>query len=431
MVNYLFKHNYNVIVASNLLDKAEELVKDNLNGKAIYFDISKDENKLGELLQDVDLVVSILPYIFHVKVAKAYIKYKKNMVTTSYVSNEMKSLDQEAKQAGIIILNEMGADPGIDHMSAMRIIDAVKRKGGKISKFKSYCGGLPAPEANTNPFGYKFSWSPRGVVLSGKDPALYLDNGQKISIPEGMLFKKSNLDKLTVEEDDLGEFEVYANRDSLKYIDLYGIPETKTMFRGTLRNVGWCDTWDKISALGFLELGDRSDLKGLTYKQALSKLINTEGKNIKREVADKLKISTDHPVMQRMNWLNLFSDQLIPDSIEKITPLDILTEKLEQSLQYEDGERDMLILIHDFLVEYPNGGKEKISSTMIDYGDPNGDSSMSRTVSLPAAIASRLILTETIKIKGVVIPTSPEIYIPVLEELETYGIVCKEETTSL
>ncbi|MHA2363044.1 MAG: saccharopine dehydrogenase C-terminal domain-containing protein [Candidatus Hodarchaeales archaeon] len=428
MVDYLLKHEFEVWVASRTVSKAEKLVGDHKNGKAISFDITKESEKLNDLIPKADLVVSLLPYIYHVQVAKVCIMHKKHIVTTSYVSDEMKALDQDAKDAGIIILNEIGVDPGIDHMSAMKIIDAAKAKGGKITRFKSYCGGLPAPEANTNPFGYKFSWSPRGVVLAAGNPGLWKKDGRDIEIKEGTLFKSEHLDILNVKNDNLGEFEVYSNRDSLKYIDLYSIPDVQTMFRGTLRNKGWCKTWDKISDLGYLNLNDRDDVKGLTFAQFIAKLADVPVNDIKAKVAEKMGLTTEDDIIKRMEWLGLFSDEEIPVD-NKISPLDVLANRMlsKSEMLYEASERDMLVLIHDFLVEYPDGKKEEISSTMIDYGIPNGDSSMSRTVSLPAAVATRMILEEKITDTGVIIPTSPNIYNPVLEELETLNIKLKEE----
>jgi saccharopine dehydrogenase (NADP+, L-glutamate forming)/spermidine synthase len=431
MVGYLLKNGFEVHVASRTVSKAENLIKGQKNGVAIQFDISKEEGRLDELIPKADLVVSLLPYAHHVKVAKACIKHKINMVTTSYVSAEMKALDQEAKNADIVIINEIGVDPGIDHMSAMRIIDNVKGKGGKISQFKSYCGGLPAPEANTNPYGYKFSWSPRGVVLAGTNPGVYLDKGQKVDIKKGTLFKEENVSSLHVEHDNLGDFEVYANRDSLQYIDLYGIPEVENMFRGTLRNQGWCQTIDKFFDLGLLEEENQTDLSGKTFKQVMALLANSDDKDVKQAVANKMDIPVGHEIIKRMDWLELFSDNPIPELGKEFSPLDILAKKLELSLQYDEGERDMIVLVHDFLAEYPDGKKERISSTLIDYGVPNGDSSMSRTVSLPAAIACKMILEGKITRKGVIIPTTPDLYNPVLDELETLDIVCKEEVTTL
>lgn len=427
MVDYLLHNKYEVWVASRTVSKAEKLVKNNDLGKAIAFDITKDESKLGELISKVDLVVSLLPFLYHVKVAKSCIDNKKHMVTTSYVSDEMKALNKEAIDAGIIILNEIGVDPGIDHMSAMKIIDNVKAKGGKVTSFKSYCGGLPAPDSNTNPFGYKFSWSPRGVVLAGRNPGLWKKDGKIIDIKQGTLFKEENLDVLNISKDDLGDLEVYANRDSLKYIDLYGLGDIKTMFRGTLRNSGWCRTWDKITDLGYLDIKERSDIKGLTYAGLLKLLGEVSGDKLKQEIANKMGLSEEDDIIERMDWLGLFSNDTIPIESVKISPLDVLANILEEKLQYADGERDMLVMMHDFLAEYPDGKKERITSIMVDYGTPNGDTSMSRTVSLPAAIASNMILQNKISKLGVVIPTIPEIYNAVLEELETMNIKLEEE----
>lgn len=426
MVDYLLKNNFEVWVASRTVSKAENLVRGKDLGKAIAFDITKEEDKLDDLVPQVDLVVSLLPYIYHVKVAKACIRHKKHMVTASYVSEEMKALDEEAKQAGIIILNEIGVDPGIDHMSAMKIIDTVKSKGGKVSSFKSYCGGLPAPESNTNPFGYKFSWSPRGVVLAGMNSGVWRNKGKKIDIKQGTLFKEDNLDTLKVDKDNLGEFEVYPNRDSLQYIDLYGLDGIETMFRGTLRNPGWCRTWDKMTDLGYLDLEEKPDIKGKTYAEFVKSLAQVPGDDLKKEVAEKMGLDETDDIIQRMDWLGLFSDEVIPVKGNKISPLDVLANILDAKLQYKEGERDMLVMVHDFLVEYPTGRTERIKSTMVDYGLPNSDSSMSRTVSLPAAIASRMILEGKIRYRGVTIPTKKDIYEPVLSELEQLNIKLEE-----
>lgn len=431
MVDYLLDKGFEVWVASRTVSKAEKLVAGHSNGKAVAFNIVKEEESLDDLVPQVDLVVSLLPYIYHVKVAKACIKHQKHMVTTSYVSPEMQALDEDAKKAGILVLNEIGVDPGIDHMSAMQIIDNVRSKGGKITAFKSYCGGLPAPEANTNPYGYKFSWSPRGVVLAATNPGKWLREGTVVDIKEGTLFKSENLDQLEVTRDNLGTLEVYANRNSLPYMDLYGLEDVQTMFRGTLRNIGWCKTWDKITDLGYLDKEERDDIKGLTYAQLLAKLAGSDGQDLKADVAAKMGLPVDDDVIGRMQWLNLFSNEEIPVEEDKISPLDVLANKLLEKLKYEEKERDMLVMVHDFIAEYPDGKKERIQSTMVDYGIPGGDSSMSRTVSLPAAIAVRMILEGKINLTGVMIPTKPEIYNPVLEELETMDIKLEETVTEL
>jgi len=420
LVRYLLDQpDFEVEVASRTVSKAIKLIDDHPQGKAKELNL-KNEEGLKDEISKADLVINMVPYTFHPKVAKYCIDFKKNMVTTSYVSEVMKNLDAEAKKAGILILNEVGLDPGIDHMEAMRIIHEVEEKGGEISSFTSYCGGLPAPEANTNPFGYKFSWSPIGVLLAGKNSAQYLKDTQQIFIPSQNLFENF----LMINIEGLGEFEGYPNRNSLPYIQLYGIQSTKTMLRGTLRNRGWCSTMKKMVDLGLLD-EEEKDWTGLTYKDFLRKLMNDPAeKDIKKALGAHLNIEEASDVINRFEWLGLLSDEPLP--LAKGSPLNILGAKMLEKLQYEGGERDMIILRHQFIASYPGDKEEKITSTLIDFGIPNGDTSMARTVGLPAAISTRLILEGKIDETGVHIPVIPEIYIPILQELKDLGIAFKE-----
>ena len=421
LVRYLLDQpDFEVEVASRTVSKAVKLIDNHPRGKASELNL-KNEEGLKDKISKADLIISMVPYTFHPIVAKYCIDYKKAMVTTSYVSEVMKNLDAEAKKAGILILNEVGLDPGIDHMEAMRIIHEVEEKGGEILSFTSYCGGLPAPEANTNPFGYKFSWSPTGVLLAGKNSAQYLKDGQQIFIPPQDLFD----DYLMINIEGLGEFEGYPNRDSLPYIELYGIKSTKTMFRGTLRNKGWCSTLKKIADLGLLE-EEGKDWTGLTYKDFLKKLMNDPAEeDIKKALSAHLNIEESSDIIQRFEWLGLLSDEPLP--LEKGSPLNILGAKMLEKLQYAEGERDMIMLQHQFIASYPGDKKEKITSTLIDFGIPHGDTSMARTVGLPAAISTKLILEGKIEKTGVHIPVTPEIYIPILQELKELDIAFKEK----
>ena len=425
LVRYLLDQpDFEVEVASRTVSKAVKLIDNHPQGKASELNL-KNEEGLKDKISKADLIISMVPYTFHPIVAKYCIDYKKAMVTTSYVSEVMKNLDAEAKKAGILILNEVGLDPGIDHMEAMRIIHEVEEKGGEILSFTSYCGGLPAPEANTNPFGYKFSWSPTGVLLAGKNSAQYLKDGQQIFIPSQDLFDNY----LMINIEGLGEFEGYPNRNSLPYIELYGIKSTKTMLRGTLRNKGWCSTIKKIVDLGFLE-EEEKDWTGLTYKDFLKKLMNDPAEeDIKKALSAHLNIEESSDIIQRFEWLGLLSDEPLPS--EKDSPLNILGAKMLEKLQYEEGERDMIMLQHQFIASYPGDKKEEITSTLIDFGIPHGDTSMARTVGLPAAISTKLILEGKIEKTGVHIPVTPEIYIPILQELKELDIVFKEKKEEL
>ncbi len=416
LVNYLLEKGYKVTIASRTVSKAESLVGDHKRGKALGLNV-KDDAGLESLVETADVVISLLPYTYHVKVAKLCIKHKKHFVSTSYVGDEMNALDEPARKAGVVLLNEIGLDPGIDHMSAMRIIDDVHQKGGKILAFRSYCGGLPAPEANDNPFGYKFSWSPIGVILAGTNDARYKEDGKIVEIDGAELF--DHFEILQVES--LGEFEGYPNRDSVPYIDIYSIPETRTMFRGTYRYVGWCETLKAIADLGLLDKKER-DFSGMTLADYTRIFIPGDG-DIRADTAGKLGLEPGDEIIARLEWLGLFSDEQVP--IERGSALEVLAEVMKAKMPYKSGERDMIILVHDFIAEVAEG-KKHITSTLIDYGIPDGDSAMARTVSLPAAIATRLILEGVITEPGVHIPVKPEIYEPVLAELEGLRIVCEE-----
>ncbi|MBN1330033.1 MAG: saccharopine dehydrogenase NADP-binding domain-containing protein [Candidatus Heimdallarchaeota archaeon] len=419
-IRYLLDKGFEVTVASRTVSKAEAIVGNHPNGNAVAFDITKDSLDESGLIQNADLAISLLPYAYHPDIAKTCIKYGKHMATTSYVSDAMKALDVEARKAGILIMNECGVDPGTDHMSAMRIIHDVKEKGGKITSFRSITGGLPAPNSNTNPMGYKFSWSPKGVILAGTNAAQYLEDGKIVNIKSGDLF--NHYWPMKVEGMDL---EAYPNRDSLQYIDLYGLEGIKTMFRGTFRYPGWCETLQALFDLGLMDKETHEGLEGLTWKQLIQKVLNYSGDDIKREVAKELGKNEDAKCLKRLEWMGIFSNNTIPKGNSY---LDVLADQfLEKLGGFNPGEQDMIIMLHEFKAEYQDGKKETITSTLLDYGIPNGDSSMARTVSLPVAIAVKMMLEGTIKGKGVIIPTSPEVYNPILNELEKMNIIFKEK----
>jgi len=425
-VRYLLEHGFQVTVASRTVSKAKELVGDHPNGRALAYDIEKEgDERLEEIVAEHDLAVSLLPYIYHPRVAKACLKQRKHMVTTSYVKDEMRALDGPAKEAGITILNEVGVDPGIDHMTAMKVINHVQANGGEITSFMSYCGGLPAPEASTNPYGYKFSWSPRGVLMAGKNPAQFKRDGEIVNIPGPELFEHY----WSVPVDIEGRrvlLEGYPNRDSLPYAETYGITSTRTMFRGTLRNVGWCATLRKLVELNLMDDAARDDLAGLSYAQFMAKLIGkADSTDVKADVASHLGLTTASFIISNMEWLGLFSNEPLPANAK--SPLDVMTDTMLAKMQYAPGERDLLVLQHQFVAQYPDR-QEKITSTMIDFGIPHGDTSMNRTVGLPAAIGARFILEGKITAKGVLVPVTPDVYEPVLAELEQLGIHFSEKT---
>lgn len=419
-VEYLLNQpDFQVTVASRTVSKAQALVGDHPRGRALAVN-SDDLAAVEALVQEHDLAVSLLPYAYHPAVARLCVKHGKHMVTTSYVKEPMAQLDEAAKAAGVILLNEIGVDPGIDHMTAMRIFHQVWANGGRITRFVSWCGGLPAPEANTNPFGYKFSWSPRGVLLAGKNAAHYLWDGQEVVIPGEELFDHYWTVPVEV-EGKLMNFDGYPNRDSLPYMRTYGVENPLTFFRGTLRYPGWCQTLRKIADLGLLSEEPVSGLAGKTFAQFTAQLIGSEGHRLRAALAAYLNLPLDSPVLDNLEWLGLLSDDPLPISGDAAAPIDILTARMLEKMQYAPGERDMLILQHQIEAVYPDR-TERITSTMVDFGIPHGYTSMARTVGLPAAIAVKLILNGQINLTGVQIPVVPEIYEPVLNELEALGI---------
>ena len=422
MIRYLFENtDYHVTMASRTVSKAEKIIDGNPKGTAISLNV-KDETLLEKLISESDLTVSLLPYTYHVKVANFCIKHKKQMVTTSYVGEEMKALDKVAKDAGILILNECGLDPGIDHMSAMRVIHNVHEKGGKVVSFRSTTGALPSHEANTNPFGYKFSWAPRGVLLASRNPSRWLQDGKELSFPGEKLFENYTLQDVP----GVGTFENYPNRNSVPYKEIYGLNDAKTVYRGTFRMTGWCETLRKIVALGWLSEKPVENFTGKTYGDLTRKIIGAGLKDDLYQVTARfLDLKLYSTVMKRLEWLGLFSDELLPE--DRDNPLDYLNVLTLKKMALGEDERDMVVMHHEFIAEYDNK-KEYVTSTLVDYGIANDDSSIARTVSIPAAIAVRMILEKKIAIAGVHIPVIPEIYNPILDELEAMDIVFKENS---
>ncbi len=420
IVKYLLDRDFGVTVATRTKSKAEAMIGDHPNGKAVAWTID-DETVLAQMIEDHDLTVSLLPWMHHIMVAKHCIALKKNMVTTSYVKPEMKDLDQAAKDAGIIILNELGLDPGIDHMSAMRIIDHIHNKDGKVEEFYSFCGALVAPEVEKNPFNYKFTWAPKGVVMAGNNDGNYMRHGEVKYIPTEDLFK--NPIKLDFPE--VGNLEVYPNRDSMPYIDLYGVPETKTIMRGTFRYERWCENVDAMKACGLLSY-EKMSLEGKTYAGMLSELIGVScPSSIKEETAKYLKISPDSPVIEAFEWLGLFNENDIGRNDD--SPFEVVADLMISKMMVGEKERDMVVMQHTFLASYPDGKKEVIKSRMLDFGTLETDTSIARTVALPAAVGVKMILDGEISAKGVHIPVIPEIYNPILDALEEMDIKMVEE----
>ncbi len=418
LVRYLMDSGFEVTVASRTVSKAERLVEGHSRGRALSLNVD-DIQAMRRLVKECDAAVSLLPATRHIEVARACLDLGKHMATTSYVSPEMRALDAEAREKDLLLLNEMGVDPGIDHMSAMKVIHAEEKAGGTLVGFSSWCGGLPAPEANDNPFGYKFSWSPKGVLIASRRPAKYLKDGSVVEVPAERLFS----DPAQVDIPEVGAFEGYPNRDSVAYMDTYGFSKrVKNMFRGTLRNQGYCRLITQIIRLGLIEDEPQQDFSGMTYRGLMERMFS---RPLEETIPAKLGVDAKDSPLEAMRFIGLLDDR--PVEIERGSRMDLLADMMQKSLCYRPGERDMLLMRHDITFEYEGGKrKECITAIMVDFGIPNGDSSMARTVSLPAAIGTRMLLEEKIKLSGVHIPVVPEVYDPVLGELENMGIGFKE-----
>lgn len=419
LIKYLLdesvKHNWQITVGDMSLETAQQKINNHPNGKAILFDIN-NENQRSEEISKADIVVSMLPAFMHMSVANDCVKFKKHLVTASYVSKEMAALDSEAQKAGIVLLNEIGLDPGIDHMSAMQIIDKLKAEGAEITSFKSYCGGLVAPESNDNPWGYKFSWNPRNVILAGQGTAMYIENGKYKYIPYNRLFTQTE----TIQVDGYGNFDGYANRDSLSYRTAYGLENISTMLRGTLRMPGYCSAWNVFVKLGWTDDSYKiENSHKMTFAQLLDAFLPESKNNLKKRLAEFMQLPENSDEIKKVEWLEIFTDKKI--NTENGTPAQILQELLEEKWQLKKDDKDMIVMQH--LFEYQlNGKKHQITSSLVVKGEDQTNTAMAKTVGLPAAIAVKMILLNQLNLKGIKIPTEKNIYEPILEELKLFGI---------
>jgi saccharopine dehydrogenase-like NADP-dependent oxidoreductase len=427
IVRYLLEcGDVEVTQATRTVEKAHSMIAGHVHGKAVSLDVTQENApaRLEELVLNTDLAISLLPYSYHPMVADACIRHRKNMLTTSYVSPAMRAFEPRVKEAGIVILNEVGLDPGIDHMSTMRVIHDVTNRGGKVTSFRSTTGALPAHDSSNNPFGYKFSWSPRGVLLASRNAAKWLEDGSVVEVPGERLFENYRLQDVP----GAGTFENYPNRDSIPYKEIYGLTHAKTVYRGTYRMPGWCETLRSIVALGWLQDTPVSGFSGKTYGDLTAHLLGGASNDLPRSVSRKLGFPVYAAAVKRLEWLGLFSQDPLPaGASDPLTYLNILMLK---KLSMSETDKDMVIMHHEFTAEFPGGRKERLTSTLLDYGVPGGDTSVARTVALPAAIAAKMILDGKIKMPGVFIPVEPAIYEPILNQLETLGIKFHEARTA-
>ena len=426
LIKYLLdsanKENWFITVLDSDLKSAQEKVGKHPNAECFAIDASNQEIRL-KYIKDADIVISMLPAFLHIKILKDAIDCGVHVITPSYVTDEIKSLDEAAKSKDVVILNEMGLDPGIDHMSAKKIIDDIIDKGGELTGFESYTGGLVAPESDNNPWNYKFTWNPRNVVLAGQGGAAkFIQEGKYKYIPYNKLFRRTEI----IDIDSYGKFEGYPNRDSLRYRSVYGLENIPTMFRGTLRKVGFCRAWNVFVQLG---LTDDSYIIEGSEKMTNRDFINSFlGYNPHDSVELKLRhylgIEQDDYVWEKLIWLGIFNDTKI--GLKNATPAQMLQKILENKWSLSPDDKDMIVMWHKFNFVLDNKLKE-INSHMVYIGKDDQFTAMSDTVGIPVGIAAKMLLNNKIKSRGVLLPIYKDIYNPVLKELEEYGIRFKEK----
>jgi saccharopine dehydrogenase-like NADP-dependent oxidoreductase len=433
LITYLLDHaeenNWSVTVGDLDVNAAIDRIGDHPCGYAIEFNVL-DKQQLKDVVRKADIVVNFLAPAFQAMVAEECIKQKSHMVSASYQSPEIKKLNDKAKDAGVLILNEMGLDPGIDLMSAMEIIERVRKDNGVVKKFISYGSGIPSPDHPENPLNYIITWNPHNVAIAGSAGAQYLENGKIKIVPYHRIFKTT----WEVDVEGVGITESYLNRDSLGYIDQFGLDGIETMIRATLRHTGYCEVWNKIIKIGLTNtLLPIPDLEKYSMADIVEMLLPTaiSGLDLKSNVAARLDISSTGTVMGKLEALGLFSEEII--GFKGSTPADALTTLLTRKLPLDPTSHDMVILVHDMVIEYPddNNRRENIVSTFVQYGTTGGDTGMAKTVGIPAAIATKMILRGEMDLTGTIIPLIPEVYVPVLKELEDMGMSFSEKIVKM
>jgi saccharopine dehydrogenase-like NADP-dependent oxidoreductase len=424
-IDYVLSHAQEKNWFVTIADADPKLAKARLNGypngKPAWLDVTKTNDR-RELIERADLVVSLLPAHLHLEVAHDCIKLKKHLLTASYVSQEMYRLGDEARDRELIFMGEMGLDPGIDHMSAMRQINDIKQRGGEITAFRSFTGGLVAPEFDDNPWRYKFTWNPRNVVLAGQGTAQYLEDGKHKYIPYHRLFREYRM----VEVPELGAFEAYANRDSLLYREVYGLSDIPNILRGTLRYPGFCEAWDALVQIGLTD-GSYPILESeqVSYHEMMEGYLSPKTGNgsVKDRIAHLLGQPVDSEVMQKLEWLGLFRKKKI--GLANATPAFILEQLLLDKWRLKPKDQDMIVMQHEFEYEL-DGQQREMVSTLVMRGEDAQNTAMAKLVGLPLGIFVKLVMEGEIKSKGVNIPVLPEVYEPVLKELEQYGVAFRE-----
>ncbi|WP_264552575.1 saccharopine dehydrogenase family protein [Flavobacterium sp. N2038] len=428
LIRYLLSksesENLHLIVADLSLALAEKKTQNHPNATPIALDIfNTEERRLA--IEKASIVISMLPAHLHIEIAKDCLYFKKHLVTASYISDAMQALNEEAKKNNLIFMNEIGLDPGIDHMSAMKVIDEIRSQGGKMLLFESFCGGLVAPESDNNLWNYKFTWAPRNVVLAGQGGAAkFIQEGTYKYIPYSALFRRTEF----LEVEDYGKFEAYSNRDSLKYRSIYGLDDILTLYRGTIRRVGFSKAWNMFVQLG---MTDDSyiieDSENMSYRQFMNSFLPyhpTDSVEIKTRLI--LKIDQDDIMWDKLLELDLFNPNK-KVNLPNATPAQILEKILTDSWALEPDDKDMIVMYHKFGYEL-KGEKKQIDSKMVCIGDDQTYTAMAKTVGLPVAMATLLILNGKITTPGVQLPIKKEVYEPILKELEEYGVIFNEQT---
>lgn len=423
LLNKSVAENIHLTIGDLSLEQAQKKTNKHPNATAIELDIFNAGQRNSEI-QKADIVISMLPAHLHIEVAKDCIIYKKHMVTASYVSDAMQNLDAAAKENNLVFMNEIGLDPGIDHMSAMKVIDEIRDRGGKMILFESFCGGLVAPESDNNLWNYKFTWAPRNVVLAGQGGAAkFIQEGTYKYIPYHRLFRRTEF----LEVEGYGRFEGYANRDSLKYRSVYGLDDILTLYRGTIRRVGYSKAWNMFVQLGMTDdtyVIDNSET--ISYRDFINLFLPYHpSDSVEIKLRLQLGIEQDDIMWEKLLELDVFNSGKIV-GLKKASPAQILEKILTDSWTLQPDDKDMIVMYHKFGYEI-NGVQKQIDSKMVCIGDDQTYTAMAKTVGLPVAIATLQILNGNIKTPGVQLPISKEVYLPILKELEEYGVVFKEK----
>ena len=402
---------------------AQDKLRDRSGTRASQLD-SQDELKRRKLISEADVVVSMLPAFMHPVVAKDCLELGKNFFSASYESDAMREMKNEIERKGLFFLNECGLDPGIDHISAMKIIDEAKANGEEIVSFKSYCGGLLHPQSEDNPWKYKFTWNPRNVVLAGQATSRYIENGELKFVPYHQLFKRIE----TLNFRGLGDFDGYPNRDSLSYRQVYGLENVSTMLRGTLRRAGFCKAWNVFVQLGMTDDSFQLEMaQGTTLRQFLNAFLPYHPELSIEEKLAELIPDLDFPAFEKIQWLGFFENRKLPKT--KGSPAQLLQAILEIDWELQPEDRDMIVMQHLFEIKTSEGIK-KVSSSLVSFGQDSVYTAMAKTVGMPLAIAVDLFLEGKIKLTGLHVPVIPELYRPILEELERWGIRFEETVES-